>query len=350
METTGYTALGVVAAVVAGYMVHRALFMALRLTGDSEPEGVMAVFRERCRAPSAVVLPLLVVFAVLPYLPVVPGTALPVRRILGVLLVLAVSWFFIRLTGVLEAALLRRFRTDVADNLRARKVHTQIRILRQMVVVTIAVLAFAVILLSFDSLRRLGAGILASAGLAGIILGLAAQKTLGNLIAGFQIAVTQPIRLDDVVIVDGEWGRVEEITLTYVVVRIWDKRRLIVPISRFVEGTFQNWTRTEAGILGTVFLWVDYRTPVDEVRAALGRIVETSSHWDGEVWRLQVTDATERAVQLRALMSAPDSSSAWELRCEVREQLLEVLRKEHPDALPRIRAELEPRFRPVGGS
>ncbi len=173
------------------------------------------------------------------------------------------------------------------------------------------------------------------------MVGLAAQKTIGTIIAGLQIAFTQPIRLDDVVIVEGEWGRIEEITLTYVVVRIWDLRRLIVPITYFIETPFQNWTRTSADILGTVFLYVDHTVPIDAVRAELQKILEASEAWDRKVCVLQVTNTSERAVELRALMSAADASLAWNLRCEVREKLVEFIRRDYPHALPRLRAELE---------
>jgi small-conductance mechanosensitive channel len=197
-------------------------------------------------------------------------------------------------------------------------------------------------LMTFPAIRRFGASLLASAGVAGLIVGLAARETISSLLAGIQVALTEPIRLDDVVIVEGEWGRIEEIRMTYVVVRIWDERRLVVPLSYFIEKPFQNWTRKTANILGTVFLYVDYAVPVDEVREQLHRILKDSGLWDGKVWNLQVTDATERTMQLRALMSAPDSSTAWDLRCDVREKLIEFLQREYPGSLPVTRAELGP--------
>jgi small-conductance mechanosensitive channel len=194
--------------------------------------------------------------------------------------------------------------------------------------------------MTFDKVRQLGTTLLASAGIVGIIVGLAAQKSISTLFAGIQLAITQPIRIDDVVIVENEWGRIEEISLTYVVVRIWDLRRLIVPITYFLEKPFQNWTRISADLLGTVFLYVDYTVPVEAVRSELKSILENSKLWDGRVCVLQVTNASERTVELRALMSAADSSSAWELRCEVREKLIAFIRQNYPDALPKVRAEL----------
>jgi small-conductance mechanosensitive channel len=194
----------------------------------------------------------------------------------------------------------------------------------------------------FDQVRSLGASVLASAGVLSIIIGFAAQRTIANLFAGFQLALTQPIRLDDVVIVENEWGRIEEVTLTYVVVRIWDMRRLIVPLSYFIEKPFQNWTRSRSDLLGTVFIHADYTIPVDAVREELKRIVAQSSLWDGQVCVLQVTNATERTVELRALASAPDASKAWDLRCEIREKLIAFVQQNFPESLPRLRAEVEP--------
>jgi len=195
-------------------------------------------------------------------------------------------------------------------------------------------------LMTFEKVRQLGTSILASAGVIGIIVGVAAQRTIATFLAGIQIAVTQPIRIDDVVIVENEWGRIEEITLTYVVVRIWDLRRLVLPITYFIEKPFQNWTRVTADILGTVFIYVDYTVPIQAVREELHRILQNSKLWDKKVWGLQVTNTTEHTVELRALMSAPDASSAWDLRCEVRERLVEFIQKNYPDGLPKVRAEI----------
>jgi small-conductance mechanosensitive channel len=200
----------------------------------------------------------------------------------------------------------------------------------------------ASMLMVFDSVRQFGTSILASAGIAGIIIGFAAQRSIATLLAGFQIAFTQPIRLDDVVIVENEWGRIEDITLTYVTVRIWDMRRLIVPITYFIEQPFQNWTRTSSELLGSVFLYVDYTMPLQPLREELDRILETSQHWDRKVKVLQVTDAKEHTLELRALASAADASTAWNLRCEVREKLIAFVQQRYPEHLPRMRAELQP--------
>ena len=263
------------------------------------------------------------------------------EHLLTIALIILVSWLLIKLTFVLEDYVLARFDVAVSDNLRARKIHTQFRVLKRMVIAIVCIVALGALLMTFEKVRQVGTAILASAGIIGIIVGMAAQKTVASFIAGLQIAITQPIRVDDVVIVENEWGRIEEITLTYVVVRIWDLRRLIVPITYFIEKPFQNWTRVTADILGTVFIYVDYTVPFEAVRKQLQRILNESEHWDKKVCVLQVTNASERTVELRALMSAKDASAAWTLRCEVREKLLDFVQKTYPDALPKMRAELQ---------
>jgi small-conductance mechanosensitive channel len=266
-----------------------------------------------------------------------------VSGILTALLTATLVFALIKLIYVAEEVILHRFQVDVRDNLRARQIHTQVRILRRLSIALIVFLGLGVVFFSFERFRELGTGILASAGIAGLVIGLAAQRTLSNLLAGIQIAITQPIRLDDVVIVENEWGRIEEITLTYVVVRIWDLRRLILPISYFIEKPFQNWTRVSADILGTVFIYVDYTVPVDAIREELTRILQNSPNWDKKVNIVQVTNASEKTVEVRALMSAADASMAWDLRCEVRECLIAFLKKSYPQALPRARVELDRR-------
>jgi len=264
------------------------------------------------------------------------------RHLLSVLLVGNIAWLMIGEVQVLRDFILKRYDIGVSDNRRARAVHTQVRLLVRILIVIIAIFALASILMTFDKIRQVGLGLLASAGVLGIVLGLAAQHSISLMISGLQIAVTQPIRIDDVVIVEGEWGRIEEIALTYVVVRIWDLRRLVVPANYFLQQPFQNWTRVSADLLGTVFLYADYTVDVDAVRGELRRLLEVSGNWDGKTWGLQVTNADERTVEMRALMSAPDASMAWDLRCEIREKLLFFMQKNFPGALPRVRAELNP--------
>jgi len=263
-----------------------------------------------------------------------------VNHILSLLLISSVSWLLIKAVYVLEDYVVSRFEVDVKDNLRARKIHTQLRVLKRIVIIVVGTIALSTMLMTFPKVRQLGTTILASAGIIGIVVGMAAQRTIGTFIAGLQIAFTQPIRVDDVVIVENEWGRIEEITLTYVVVRIWDLRRLVVPITYFIEKPFQNWTRVTADILGTIYLYVDYTVPIDAIRKELQRLLKKSELWDGKVCVLQVTNTSERTIELRALVSASDASRAWSLRCEIREKLIEFIRKQYPQALPKLRAEV----------
>lgn len=329
------------AAAVVGWMLYRLGLRSLRgVVARTDTEWDDIVVR-RAAAPARVLVPLVVLNLALPAAPLAPWVRTGLGNLLFVLLVGGVAWLAVTLLRAGQEIVLTRYDMGAADNLQARKVHTQVDIVRKIATVVVAILALGAVLLHFERLREIGTGILASAGLAGLVLGFAAQRTLANVLAGFQLALTQPIRIDDVVVVEGEWGRVEEITLTYVVVRVWDLRRLVLPISHFIDKPFQNWTRTSADILGTVYLYVDYTVPVDEVRRKLGELVEASEHWDGEVWRLHVTDSRERTLELRALMSAADSPSAWELRCQLREEMVAWLQERYPEALPRIRASLE---------
>ncbi|WP_200858988.1 mechanosensitive ion channel family protein [Syntrophotalea carbinolica] len=263
------------------------------------------------------------------------------RHVLALGMIGVCAWLLINTTLAGRTLVLRRYDVTVADNLKARVMMTQVTMLFRVVWVIICILAVACMLMTFERIRQLGISLLASAGLIGIVAGFAAQKSLATLVAGIQLAITQPIRLDDVVVIEGEWGRIEEITLTYVVVRIWDERRLVVPITQFLEQPFQNWTRTSAQILGTVFLWADYTIPIAALRKELKRVCESSPLWDGRVCLLQVTDAGERTLQLRALVSASDSGKCWDLRCEVREKLVDYVQRYYPEALPRWRAKLD---------
>jgi small-conductance mechanosensitive channel len=258
----------------------------------------------------------------------------------SILFVLSISWFFAKLTFVFEDLVLARFRIDVKDNLKARKIYTQVQFFKRSVIIVICIIAIAIILMSFNRVRQVGTALLASAGVIGIIIGFAAQRTLSTFLAGLQVAIAQPFRIDDVVVVEGEWGRIEEITLTYVVVRIWDLRRLVLPITYFLEKPFQNWTRKSARLLCTVFVYTDYTVPVEEIRQELFRILQESEHWDREVWNLQVTGANEKSMELRALMSAQDGPTAWNLRCEVREKLIDYIRKAYPGSLPKVRTDI----------
>ncbi len=263
--------------------------------------------------------------------------------ILRLWIIAGIGWLIIRAVYLIRDVILQRYDINAKDNLYARRVYTQIQVIENIVKFFILFITLAIMVMTFPNARQIGVSLLASAGIVGVVIGFAAQKALGNVLAGIQIAFAQPIRIDDVVIVENEWGRIEEIALTYVVVRIWDLRRLVVPISYFIEKPFQNWTRVSADLLCHVSLFVDYTVPVDAVREELTRILEKSPHWDKKVNVLQVVNATERSVEIRALMSAADSSSGWNLRCEVREKLLFFLQKNYPEALPKARLEIASR-------
>jgi small-conductance mechanosensitive channel len=344
-----YSAAVLAAAVIAGLLLYTIFFrlmsrLARRTSGVLEDSLV-----RHCAKPARVTVPLLALYISLQFVAISGELDETTGKIIAVLLIVAIAWLFISLTSVLEDIVLSKYNIRDKDNLRARKIYTQFRIVKKILIVTIVLVCVSAILMGFERFRRLGTGILASAGLAGIIAGLAARPALSNLIAGVQIALTEPITLEDVVIVENEWGWIEEITLTYVVVRIWDLRRLIVPIGYFLEKPFQNWTRKTADLIGSVYLYVDYTVPVEEVREELQRILKNSTWWKGTVSALQVVDTTEKTMQLRAIMDAANSSDSWNLRCEVREKLVDFVRRNYPGALPVMRAELLPKSQRAEG-
>jgi small-conductance mechanosensitive channel len=291
-------------------------------------------------APLLVGVPCAVVIGVVPATGVDAAVVAGVRHAAAVFLIIAVGWLIIAVTGVARRVVEHRYRMDVADNLAARSINTKFRVLTRVLVLLVTVFTVGAVLMTFPSIRAVGAGLLASAGVAGLVIGLAARPSIETALASIQIALTEPINIDDVLIVEGEWGRVEEIRATYVVVRIWDDRRLIVPLTYFLEQPFQNWTRSSADITGVVAVTVDYRTPVDAVRAAIKPVIESHSKFDGRFWNVQITDADARGMTLRILCTAADASNAWDLRCDVREALIAWLNEHHPDCLPRVRAEL----------
>ena len=329
-----------VGAVLAALVAHRFVFMlakrAARRTGNIIEDSLL----RHGERPTRWIFPLLALVLVLPTLPFRSDVLWAAQHAVGLGLILSVGWVFILLADVFGDALYAKYRIDVSDNLAARRVRTQIQVLRRIFVVVVVIVTAGVMLMTFPAIHQLGTSLLASAGLAGLIIGMAMKPTLSSLVAGLQIALTEPIRIDDVVIVQEEFGWIEEIQTTYVIVRTWDLRRLVVPLSYFIENPFQNWTRRTADLLGTVFVYVDYSVPVEEVRQELHRILESSPLWDGKVWGVQVTNASEQAVELRALMSAPDAPKAWDLRCYVRERLIKFLQERYPESLPKMRAEV----------
>jgi small-conductance mechanosensitive channel len=327
-----------VGAVIVALLVHAAaLALARRLMGERQV--FLRTVLGATKGPTRSALVLIALAIVLPLAPLAGDTASTLARLLGLATICLLGWT--ALTGLHVGAdlYLMRFRLDVDDNLLARKHITQVRVLERVMDVVIVLITIGFALMTFDAVRQYGVTLFASAGVAGIVAGLAARPVLTNFLAGVQLAVAQPIRIDDAIIVENESGRVEEITFSYVVVRLWDLRRMVVPLSYFIEKPFQNWTRTGGELIGSVFLYVDHTAPVDVIRKKLSEVAAQSKLWNGNVVSLQVSDCKETTIELRALVSANNASAAWDLRCEVREKLIDFLQREYPSALPRRRNE-----------
>ena len=329
--TAGLALAAVIAAMVARRVMRSTLF---RLARGNPLILCMLRATERAGAAAFPMVALLLVWQgappELPYLDTV-------RHVTGLLLIGSLTWFTMAVIGGFAQGVIEQHPVLTEDNLSARRIQTQTNVLGRSAQVVVVIAGVALALMTFPGARQVGASLLASAGVLGIVGGLAARPVFSNLIAGLQLALSQPLRLDDVLIVKGEWGRVEQITGTYVVLKIWDERRMIIPLQWFIENPFENWTRTGSEILGTVFLYLDYATPVEPIRAEARRIVEGSPDWDGRVFAVQVTDVTDRTMQLRILVSARNSGKAFDLRCNVREALLAFVAREYPGHLPRVR-------------
>ncbi len=332
---------GIAAAVILSLILHRLFFLMVKRLAMKTGSVIDDSLVRHGERPTRWIFPLLAILLTVPLLPIRPQVLGPVQHVLGLGLIASIALVVILLADVFTDMISHRHAIDVADNLAARSIRTQAQVLRRIFVMLVVLITLGIMLMTFPAIRALGTSLLASAGLAGIVLGMAMRPTLASLIAGIQIALTQPIRIDDVVIVEGEWGWIEEIRATYVVVRIWDLRRMVLPLSYFIEHPFQNWTRVTADLLGTVFLYVDYTIPVDAVRQELHRILEASGIWDGKTWGLQVTNTDKDVVELRALMSAPNGPSAWDLRCHVREKMIHYLQERYPESLPKARAAVQ---------
>jgi small-conductance mechanosensitive channel len=344
-RTWAWPAGTIAGAICAGLVAHWILFRALKRVTERKPSILLASFIRRAARPSLLFLPFFALVAILPAAHLPQEAVVIVQRLAGLGLIAAIGWAAMLFTGIVVDMMSARFRADVKESEASRRIHTQLQMIHRMATILIFIVTLSVMLMTFPEIKHVGISLLASAGLAGLVIGTAMKGSLSSLIAGVQIAFTQPIRLDDAVVVEGEWGWVEEIATTYVIVRTWDRRRLVLPLSYFLEHPFQNWTRGSEDLLGSVFLYVDYTVPVEEVRKELRRIVGTTNLWKGQVCVLQVTDATANAIQLRALVDASDSNAGWDLRCYVREKLIEFLQKNYPDTLPKVRTE----FRPVEG-
>jgi small-conductance mechanosensitive channel len=287
-------------------------------------------------------VPLLGIILLLPLLRLPENWTWVTQKGIGILFIVALSFLIVHGINAMQAALLSQQRLDLPDNLSARRIYTQVSVIRKIIIAAVVVIATGSVLMLFDPMRQFGTSILASAGIAGIVIGFAAQRALGNVLAGIQIALTQPLLIDDIVVVEGEFGQIEEITLTYVTVRTWDLRRMILPITYFVEKPFQNWSRVSTDLLGTVVLYLDYQAPIGELRKELKRLVENNPKWDRKVCGLQVTDTKQSTIEVRVLVSGSDPGKVFDLRCEVREGLIEFLCRNHPESLPRQRSVNEP--------
>ncbi len=333
------TAVAVGAAILLGGLALQGLVLkiASRLIKRWDTLAQFIYYRVQRIARFAIVL--LAVNVAMPLMPLRAAALDGVRKALLAGFILLIGSIVYVAVNIAMTRYVNGLHMDAEDNLLARKAATQMRLLRRAVNVLIVFIALGFALMSFDTVRQFGVSLFASAGVAGIIAGFAARPVLSNLIAGMQLALTQPIRLDDVVVVEGEWGRIEEFTATYVVVRIWDLRRLIVPLSYFLETPFRNWSYSGSRIIGTVYIYTDYTVPVARVRDKAIELIKASPLWDGDAAGLVVTDAKESTMELRAIMSASDSSKVWDLRCAVREGLIDFIQTEFPDALPRTRAE-----------
>lgn len=293
------------------------------------------------RGPLAAILPALCLALSTPLLNLPGRTAIIFGKGLSLWLIAAFSWLIVRTIAMAREIILSRFDVEATDNLEARRISTQIRVFERVLVSVVVVLTIALMLMTFQTVRQIGLSILASAVVIGLVIGFAVQRSLATILGGLQIAITQPIRLEDAVLVEGEWGWIEEITLTFVVVKLWDQRRLIVPITHFIEKPFQNWTRTASELKGSgVFIYADYCLSIPEVRSELQRVVRSTDLWDGRVCNLQVTNVTNEGVELRALASAADSSQTWDLRCYIREHILDFIKNNFPESLPRTHIKL----------
>jgi small-conductance mechanosensitive channel len=325
-------------AIVAALAAHRLLErLAVAFWASHHP--VFGSLLRRTRGVRRYAVVLFALSLVMPLLPLDPVTTATANRVFIAAVVLFIGWIVLVAANASADYYVGRFQIGVPDDLMARKAVTQIEVLKRIMDGLIIVIAVGFALMSFDSVRQLGLSLFASAGVVGIVAGVALRSVLANFFAGLQIALTQPIRLNDVIIVEGEYGLVEELSSAYVVIRIWDQRRLIVPLSYFIEKPFQNWTRSSAEMLGTVFVHVDYMIDVERIRERGRQIVETSRFWDRRVFNVQVTDSRESTLELRLLASATDSGRLWDLRCELREKIIAFIKSEYPGALPRRRLE-----------
>ena len=335
-------------AIVAGVLLHRIVYWVLERWTRHNPNPLLnAIVKRTCR-PSAYILPLLSILVVTPALEVSGVWKDRTQHVTGLLVIVAIAWALVAVVRVMGDVALARHRLDVADNLLARELQTRVDILTRIAVIVIGLVALGAMLMTFPTIRALGTTLLASAGLIGIVAGIAARPIFENMVAGLQLAFTQPIRLDDVVVINGYWGKIEEIHMTYVVIQVWDLRRLVVPLSWFINNPFENWTRRTANLIGEVHVFADPTMDVGALRAEIPKILERTPLWDGAVQNCQVVDATVQSLDVRVLVSARNSGDLFDLRCFARESIYAYLREHQPEAFPRTRIERieEPQIAP----
>lgn len=328
-------------AIIVAVIVHAILFWVLRRMARRKTAHLGQSITRHAQGPTRWIFPLVAILVILPGLPLTPRVMDALEHIVGLGLIAATAWLVILIVEVTSDIVTGRYRVDVKDNLTARRIQTQFRILHRIIVVLVVIVTLAIMLMTFPAIRHIGESVLASAGLASLIVGLAMKGTLSNLIAGVQIAFTQPFRIEDAVVIEGEWGWIEEVGTMYVVVRIWDLRRLVLPLSYFLDHPFQNWTYKSADLLAHCYIYTDYTVPVQALRDELGRILKSTPLWAGKVCVLQVSQLQQFTVQIRALMDARNSGEAWDLRCIVREQMMEFLAKNYPSSFPKYRGEFQ---------
>ncbi len=330
-----------VGAIALALVIRTIVFWSLRRMAHRKGALLGQSLTRHSERPSRWIFPLLAVLCILPGLPLPDELMSALEHIASLGLIAAIAWLVILVIAIMSDVLAGRYRTDVADNLQARRIQTQFLMVRRIAVFIVTLVALSIMLMTFPAIKHIGMSILASAGLAGLIVGMAMKETLSNIIAGVQIAFAQPFRIGDAVVVENEWGWIEEIGMMYVVVRIWDLRRLVLPLSYFLSNPFQNWTRTNADLLGSTLIYTDYTVPIEPLREELRQICKSTELWAGKVCALQVTDACQSTMQLRALMDARNSGDAWNLRCLVREKLIDFIQRNYPGGLPKYRGEFE---------
>lgn len=330
----------VLGAALVGWLVWWLVFFALEHLAHGRLQTIDRAIVHNFRAPFAFALPFCGALIAVAIVRIPVSLYASVSHGIVIVLIGLAAWLLLRSFDAVGDVVAARHPVDVADNLHARKIETQFKVMRRVAAIMLGLVAVGVMLITFPRARALGTTVFASAGAAGLVLGLAARPVLTNLFAGIQIAFAQPIRLEDSVVVEGEWGWIEEINATYVVVRIWDLRRLVLPISYFIEKPFANWTRTTANLLGTAFIYADYTVPIQAVRDELQRILKEDELWDGFAWALDVTNLTEHVVEMRAMVSAANAGNTVNLRRHVREKLVTFLQRNYPECLPRTRVEL----------